>query len=994
MKSWEKRHSLQLVLPLLPMAFDELEQRGNSGLMEDATHPLAAEGDGHAECREAAPLDEVVAIRAEAEYFASLAAELREIHPEEPNLRRSPVGMALSGGGTRAAAFHCGVFWSLASAGLLKDVQHLCAVSGGGYTATSYITHLCRAASEGGPGEQEPLDEWYQRVVARFILRMQRNINYIVDITPGRLFRLPDESRLDEAGSSCGPRIFDLPLFLCALFGSMTLSPMLLMLHTLWPIVVSIELFHGAVLRSAWCDPTTMAAKSSLLVRWFLSGLSTVAFVAIGAILLALASKVGLFPRTPERFRCYLYGRSLSHVLERGAICYVLYILVVVAIVAIQTAEWGDAADDNAAGAWVRALCHGYVAEAVLTPTCADCTAPDMPTWYSQGGPALYLNETWAAAHASWPPASPRHATGMPRSSGGPTTSVIGYAVASLGFSGIALAGVGVLIWRYMLLRWLFTIVGPLLYFCAVAQVTRWRVFGPVTHQLLIPSGMGSLLGYRPELARTLLECCAAGALSTLPVYDVVQKFAHLFYRRSLKRAFFDSGRDLTIETVARNPYCPNLLFGACLHDFRKPWEDTNHCDFTLSSLFVGSGRTGFFLTPARASLARLMTIAGAATDATFLLNADVLAIRFVLAVVSLRFGDFLRVEPVGLISQRLEGRIIRSLRSRQDLARLVLQQSENCRWISQWLQGLLDRFPAACPFIIGHLLLLFAVLVGTDAAPGTSGCMAYNVLLRVSMATFLVTLALSFFAHVRPLQWLMRSPMIQQCLLLCMHRYKAERAPPYLYISDGGLIEVLGILPLLRRRLERIVVSDAAEDPALSMRCLRDAIVTCRKERLCSFYDPRDPRRDLEFVLQDLRDGGAAFLRLGIRYEASGDVDGGEQLGELFYVRMRLLPGDQAPVRPLLSLEELLQSPRPAAALATPLPRRGRRERLRRDFTGACCRASECGGLCVGRRFPNFGVSNQFLTPLHFANLCGLGAELSEPLIMAMRCDTSSVCA
>merc|ERR1739848_702224 len=108
----------------------------------------------------------------------------------------------------------------MASAGLLKDVEHLCAVSGGGYTAGSYITHLCHAASEARETPPECLDKWYQEVVASFILRMQWNINYLIETTPSRLFRMPDEDEAREKGSSCFPRILDLPLFVGALIGS------------------------------------------------------------------------------------------------------------------------------------------------------------------------------------------------------------------------------------------------------------------------------------------------------------------------------------------------------------------------------------------------------------------------------------------------------------------------------------------------------------------------------------------------------------------------------------------------------------------------------------------------------------------------------------------------------------------------------------------------------------------------------------------------------
>uniref|UniRef100_A0A7S0BA97 Uncharacterized protein n=1 Tax=Pyrodinium bahamense TaxID=73915 RepID=A0A7S0BA97_9DINO len=314
------------------------------------------------------------------------------------------------------------------------------------------------------------------------------------------------------------------------------------------------------------------------------------------------------------------------------------------------------------------------------------------------------------------------------------------------------------------------------------------------------------------------------------------------------------------------------------------------------------------------------------------------------------------------------------------------MEDIQEQHWISRWLQGLIDRLPAACPFIAAQILLLVGATIGSRSLPEAEACPVACAFVIGSFLTFGAVIILSFFAFFRPLQWLMRSPMIQQFQMLVMHRYMAMQPPPYVYISDGGLLEVLGILPLLRRRLDRIVVSDAAEDPQLSMRCLRDAISYCRREGLCSFYDPRDPCRDMEFVLQSFKESDAAFLHLGIRYEArAGDAP--QPHGELFYVRMRLLPGDNAPTRYLLTEGELLRPPSPNGRAAARPPRGWE---LRRDLSGVCFRGCECGGLCVGRRFPDFGVGNQFLTPLHFANLCSLGAELSEPLVHAMRADSA----
>jgi len=936
-------------------------------------------------------LDEASALRMEEEHFRQL---IRRFHSDAsrsqssgPPTARGGFGLALSGGGTRAAAFHCGVFWSLASAGLMKDVEHLCAVSGGGYTAASYITHICASEFPAVASSQE-LHAWYSQVVARFILRMQNNINYLVDVTPDRCCRRPREDLEAEAGSSGCPRWLDLPLFIGALIGSMTASPLLLLLQALWPGVLLIELLHGAMLRDIWCNPTVAPSKNQELIDWFFAGLGCVAALAGSALLLGAISMVGVREPTEDRHQCYLWLRSSRHVFERVALCSIVYAMVVPSILFMQTSSWGSAADGSTVGMAARAMCEAYASGPM---ECSDCH--------------FWTGTPWQVATTA---VSSAEGVGAPRPRGRDLLSALGYMLATIPFSGLALAGVGAWLWRSTLLKWLVTLAGPCGFLLLLVHVSRWAVFGPLTSQSLFP--MTSWSQFSASYVIAWIWICGIGAMLTLPVYDAAQKLAHLYYRRSLKRAFFCGGQDISVSTIVSNPYCPNLLFGACLHDFRKPWEAPNYSDFTISSLFMGCGRTGFYGTPREASLARLMTVAGAATDATFLLQADVFAIRFFIAVVALRLGDFLRMQPVNRRVLRLEGRILSSFdggRAQGFMTQRLVANSmtRDSHWISSWLQGLLDRLPAACFFMTAQCLVVLAATVGKqNPATNADACLAYRWLLVFAYLLVAVIIILSFFAYARPLQCLTRSPMVQQLLLVCMHRYKAMHPPPYLYISDGGLIEVLGILPLLRRRLTRIVVSDAAEDPELSMRCLRDTFTYCRKEGLCSFYDFSDPRRDMEFVLRDFRDGQSAHLHLGIRYEP-GSRSSAVVHGDLFYVRMRLPPEDSAPVRPLLTQEELLCKPDSAA-----LPRlpgvNGRvsvqgsgssacddpQQPLRRDLSGACLPVAECGGTCAGRRFPNFGVSNQFLTPVHFANLCGLGAELSWPLMeLLQRCGSNS---
>jgi predicted acylesterase/phospholipase RssA len=58
--------------------------------------------------------------------------------------RQPKLGLALSGGGFRAAFFHVGVLASLAEAGLLRQVRVISTVSGGAIVGALYYLHVLR----------------------------------------------------------------------------------------------------------------------------------------------------------------------------------------------------------------------------------------------------------------------------------------------------------------------------------------------------------------------------------------------------------------------------------------------------------------------------------------------------------------------------------------------------------------------------------------------------------------------------------------------------------------------------------------------------------------------------------------------------------------------------------------------------------------------------------------------------------------------------------
>ncbi|CAK9054410.1 unnamed protein product, partial [Durusdinium trenchii] len=237
------------------------------------------------------------------------------------------------------------------------------------------------------------------------------------------------------------------------------------------------------------------------------------------------------------------------------------------------------------------------------------------------------------------------------------------------------------------------------------------------------------------------------------------------------------------------------------------------------------------------------------------------------------------------------------------------------------------------------------------------------------------------------------------------MYHECMEKPPMYLYLTDGGPVEDLGLVQLLRRRCRWILSFDVGDDPECEFLDLRAAIALSRQERLCSFYLHKDPRRDLEDVLEAFRKSKEPFLHLGVLY--SDETGQRDQVGEIFHVRMRLL--DHAiPVQPLVQREEVLLSERGIFSVNRVIPAtvqgsvvelhampedyvmssqtsssEGSPLKPRSELGGICCECCHEGHDCkLCGSFPNTHTVNQFFTPTVWANFCRLGREMAAPAI------------
>jgi hypothetical protein len=116
------------------------------------------------------------------------AAELARLRAERKATASSDalIGLAFSGGGIRSATFSLGILQGLAQRGLLKHVDYLSTVSGGGYIGAWYMALLKRQA-DGDPARAEamlnPDCRATQAAEARAVVWLRRFSNYLTPKT-------------------------------------------------------------------------------------------------------------------------------------------------------------------------------------------------------------------------------------------------------------------------------------------------------------------------------------------------------------------------------------------------------------------------------------------------------------------------------------------------------------------------------------------------------------------------------------------------------------------------------------------------------------------------------------------------------------------------------------------------------------------------------------------------------------------------------------------
>lgn len=849
---------------------------------------------------------------------------------------RPRFALAFSGGGTRAAAFQSGVLWRLAKSGRLKDVDYFSAVSGGAYITSAFASELNATPP---PARSSEADQWYLNIVANAICRMQRNA--------GNFIRDPA-----QAGKSAW---FDAPAAILMFFCTVLLNPAEILIVYLVPITECIQLFFGAALRAVVCNSTMGQSSWEILSQWSSVDilLSFTFFVVISTFVCWLLSTLRFFqpskeeptPQNPMPNKAYLWIQGCLAFGSRFSIVLILLIFLILSVPAAQVFSYGSSAilAETSQGA----MCANYVAKMQAIEEGQDYPVIGM------GCANFHNHQAWYDLDSSkvQPKVSTFQNTSFihyqPKKEDLPVSNSV--TSAFFGFLGTILVISGILVPVVPdIFLTILEFVGPAFVFVLIVLFLQFRTYGPITGQpLFFSSGYFDSTNWE-----YFVEICFLGSLLVVPFYNDLRRIFHWYYVRSLRRSWFHDGKDLSFKALAKHPYCPLVLYTGTVSDYIRPGSEESICEITFSPLHTGSDSTGYVRTPEYRTLAKCTALTAAGClDAVALGLSNHLKFRFWLELLNLSWGDYIL---------------------------FIRSENRHCLRLAKWMSSTYEREILWALHRLPSLILwfgfMFLLFTGWSLSmrSGNQDCPAAKAAVLTAVFVAVVTIGLSFFCFVEPLDVLMFSPLIRQIHQASRYFFRGSKPPSLLYVSDGGVQDCTSIVQLMRRRCQRILLVLAADDPEDELGVFRTAMEMATAERLGSFYDPDDPKRDVRILLDEYqKDLEKPYLHLGIRYGWDGR-QGEVVLGQLVVVKNRLPPSlAETPVLPLLTETEIVYGG---------VNHDGSSELKVSQLGGLGC--SDCchrNGCNCGTKFPHLtGANYLWLSPTLFGSLCRLGHDVS----------------
>lgn len=516
-----------------------------------------------------------------------------------------------------------------------------------------------------------------------------------------------------------------------------------------------------------------------------------------------------------------------------------------------------------------------------------------------------------------------------------------------------------------MYIRVVLDVTGPLFVLVFYVLFIQFRIFAPLTGQTLFGN-----IHFDLETWYWLGGSCMIAGYVIIVLHPVLRSVWHEYYKRTLQTSFFDNGKDLTLAEVQQNPWCPFLIFTGTVNGYKRPGESSSISEVSFTSLHMGSSRTGYFTTPPWTSLARSTALSAAACLDTLTLSmSNQLKFRFWLEMLNLSWGDYV---------------IFQSRDEMPDFAHTCATKAGRFGRQAQWLA---ERTPCLALFIACQTIMN----LGFHLARTGSGCEPAKSAFLAAMGLLLIMFFLSFYTFLPPFHFFAYDPLIRRFHEAVKYNYRGNSPPSLLYVTDGGVQDCTAMLQLMRRSCKRILLILAASDPYDQLDVLINAMNLAASEQIASFFDTKDPKRDLRILFAEYRQQTDwTCFKLGIRYGWQYNADAA-QTGTILVVKNRLPRFSENQVcRPLLT-EDVICG---VGNLETDVLSydSGLAQTLEAQLGGiGCCGCCHEFGCNCGRKFPHLSSAGYlWLTPQLFSSLCRLGHAVSAEAVRELA--TSSV--
>jgi len=818
--------------------------------------------------------------------------------------------------------------------------------------------------------DQTQVDEWYLGVVAKTICRMQRNTGGFLRDPAGEAWSMPRD------GSGLLPRVFDLPMLLVAIVWTLVINPLLGLVVYLVPITETIQLFFGAALRAAFCSPSG-PDRWYILMEWSPFGLllralegSVFMTFIVWLISKSLVSKSGSGPLR------YLMTYSTMACLARVAAVLWVLLMLLWAIPQMQIWEYTMDEASRTVNQTRQSVCMQYIRSegktgvANLHPAMGCANFHNGKPWFRDavltklashlGGESL----PWDSIHNALP-VEAYDVSGLRTLHG--MLLANSKSVISLFFCLLLV----VILVAFFLFPFFPSLVfttlafaGPAATLLVTALFIQYRIYGPLTGQPLFYKWFP----FNSTTWDTFVGCCLMSACVMIPFYNDFQRVWHWYYLRSLQMNFFADGCDVHFQEVGSNAHCPLLLYTGTVSDYKHLDREGSTHEISFTPLHTGCEVMNYVRTPDFQSLAKCTALTAAGClDAISLSMTNKMRFRFWLELLNLSWGDYVlfkRRHKFGQLSQFFSHHPV--------LVRRVML-------LLTRLPNLVATVTIGIVFVLGWLR--------ADRSGNHECYVAKEMIAACAIAQCLLVM-LSFFGFLPGLGWLMTVPQHRQFHQATMFHFQDVRPPSLIYVTDGGVQDCTGIVQLLRRRCERILLVLAASDPNDELGVLRTAMNVAGTEKLASFYNPEDPRVDVRVLLDEYAQSKSMpYLNIGIHYGWGSSDPEDDATGVLLIVKNRLPPTlEKLPVQPLLTEEEIrsdVANPK-KAHWNTESDRQAWANLNMADLGGlGCCDCCHRSGFNFGGKFPHLtGANYLWLTPQLFNSLCRLGHEVSQEIV------------